>query len=88
MEDKQLLNSLKTQQIYEKQLASQSRIPYLKDVPPCPFCGEQPKPIVHEIEGFATNKQVRCVNPHCPTRPFTKCFETLAEAKEAWSKRA
>ena len=88
MEDKQLINSLKTQQIYEKQLAAQNKVPYIFDVPACPFCGEQPKLLTHTIEGFATNKQVRCVNQQCPTRPFTKCFETTKEAKEAWSKRA
>lgn len=88
MYDKQYVTSLQRQQLYEKQLAAQNRIPYINDVPPCPFCGKQPKLTVHEIEGFATNKQVRCVNPDCPTKPFTKCFETLAEAKEAWSKRA
>ena len=88
MYDKQYAASLRNQTLYEDQLKAQTRIPYLIDVPTCPFCGHKPKAIYHELDKYTITKQVRCVNPDCPTRPSTKCFDNIKEAKIAWSKRA
>jgi len=79
---------LKKQQILSRQDYIQNKQPHLNDVPCCPFCGHQPKLISTDIDRFGHLKVVRCVNPECNIRPFTKPFETVKEAKQAWSKRA
>ena len=79
---------LKSLKLFDKTEDSRARIPSLTDVPPCPFCGQQPKLLIHDIETYGNVKQVRCTNPECKVRPFTNCCETVKEAKELWSKRA
>lgn len=79
---------LKKQRILSRQEYIQGKQPAIKDVPCCPFCGQQPKLITADLDGFGHLKQVRCVNPDCDVRPFTKPFDTIKEAKAAWSKRA
>jgi len=66
----------------------QNKQPHIMDVPCCPFCGHQPKLITTDLDGFGHLKQIRCVNPDCAVRPFTKPFDTIKEAKEVWSRRA
>lgn len=78
---------LKRKSALERQDYIQNKQPPLRDVPPCPFCGHQPKLISTDLYGFGHLKQVRCVNPECSIRPFTKPYDTVKEAKEVWSTR-
>lgn len=87
MEDAEI-RYLKSMKLFDKVQENKDRIPSIKDVPPCPFCGKQPKLIFHDTEFYGCLKQVRCTNPECKVRPFTNCCETTEEAKAIWSKRA
>lgn len=81
-------DALKRQQIMKRQEYVQKKQPPLVGVPKCPFCGHAPKLITTDLDGFGHLKQIRCVNPECAIRPFTKPCETVTEAKKLWSKRA
>ena len=83
----ELRKELAKARIMARQDFIQNKLPFVKDVPPCPFCGQQPKTISTDLDGFGHLKQIRCVNPECDVRPFTKPCETIKEAKEQWSKR-
>ena len=87
MTPEEIRNEARKQAILNRQDFIQNRQPALQDVPCCPFCGHQPKVISTNLDGFGHLKQVKCVNPECDVRPFTKPFDKLKEAKAAWSKR-
>lgn len=74
--------------IYEKRMKMISGIGFVRDVPPCPFCGQQPKLLTQKVNEYGIYKVVRCTNDNCLVRPSTKFYETPKEAKDAWSKRA
>ena len=78
---------LKSIKLFDNVQGDKNRIPSLRDVPPCPFCGKQPKLLFHDTEIYGCLKQVRCTNPECKVRPFTNCCEKTEEAKAIWSKR-
>lgn len=81
------LKYLKSMNLFDRTKDNRDKLPSLRDVPPCPFCGKQPKLILHEVETYGYLKQVRCTNFECKVRPFTNCFDTVEEAKAVWSKR-
>lgn len=81
------LHELRKRKFFEKMDEAKERVPFLFDVPVCPFCGQRPKLILRDVDGYGCVKQVRCTNPACKVRPFTNCFETVKEAKAVWSKR-
>ena len=58
---------------------------------PCPFCGNEP--LDDEFGGppysFSHRTfRVHCVNPQCPTMPWTKHYSRKAGAIAAWNRRA
>lgn len=74
--------------VLRKQQRQRNLIPFIKDVPPCPFCGSQPKLITQMPNDYSVYKIVRCTNENCYIRPSTRLCKTAKEARDEWSKRA